>query len=247
MGQRTGSITLGIEVANPGSGTGAAESGVCAVRAESDGVRVLGVEPVRMGGGLAGGRGGHDDDLMPAIDRLFRRLGVSPGSGDLERVAVSAGPGGYTSVRVACAAGKMIAEATGARCVRVESSLVALHSAPERVRRGHVCVLMASKGASAWGRVFASGVAEGPGGVIDARGLELLVDRGVGAVIADEHMPKEMREVADRRGVEMIPAAYRAEACARLGVEGEPIDPMDLLPIYPREPEAVTLWRARGK
>jgi hypothetical protein len=44
----------------------------------------------------------HEDDLMPAIDRLFRAAGASPK--DIRRVAVSAGPGGFTGLRSAIAA-----------------------------------------------------------------------------------------------------------------------------------------------
>lgn len=237
----TAEIILGIEVSNPGAGAeGAAGPGVCVLRAAPNAVDCLGVEPVRVGW-----RGGHDDDLMPAIDRLFGRLGLSPKTCGLARVAVSAGPGGYTSVRVACAAAKMIAEATGARCVCVESAMVALRSAPASVQQQRACVLLASKDDSAWGQVFQNGVAQDHGAVLDLAGLGALIDGGVRVLIADQHLPVPMRALAEALGIAIEPARFSAEACARLGFEGKSIDPLELVPIYPREPDAVTLWRKK--
>jgi tRNA N6-adenosine threonylcarbamoyltransferase len=66
---------------------------------------------------------GGSDDLVGAIDRLCRRAGVRPR--DIARVAVSIGPGGYTALRTAIAAAKMIAEATGAETIPVASAGVA--------------------------------------------------------------------------------------------------------------------------
>ena len=42
---------------------------------------------------------------------------------------------------------------------------------------------------------------------------------------------------------------WSASACARIGHEfltdGRVTDPLELAPLYPREPEAVSLWKAR--
>lgn len=233
-----GEIILGIEVSNPGAGTH--RPGVCVARWDAGRFTVLASDVVRVSA-----RGGHDDDLMPAIDRMFRHAGLSPQTCELSRVAVSAGPGGYTSVRVACAVGKMIAEATGARCVSVGSAMVALRSAPEASQRGRVCVLLASKGDSAWGQVFSDGIATDEGRVLDPEQFGTIIDDGLRVIIADHYLPTKMRDIAGQRGVRIEPAVFDAEACARLGIEGAAIDPADLTPIYPREPDAVTLWRKR--
>ncbi|HRJ50504.1 MAG TPA: hypothetical protein PKU91_08220, partial [Phycisphaerales bacterium] len=52
----------------------------------------------------------HDDDLMPAIQRLADRVGFRPS--DVTRLAVSAGPGGFTAVRMAMTVAKSIADVT---------------------------------------------------------------------------------------------------------------------------------------
>ena len=72
---------------------------------------------------------------------------------------------------------------------------------------------------------------------------------GVEAALADDHFPPAMREACDRAGVPIVPPVFRAASClavARRMLEaGQLTDALHLLPLYPREPEAVTLWRAR--
>lgn len=236
---------LAIEVSNPGAvgasvppGSG---PGVALGRMLDGGaVDVLGVEAVRQSS-----RGGHDDDLMPAIDRLCRRCGVEPRSRSLARVAVSVGPGGYTSVRVACAAGKMIAEATGARCVGVPSDRVALESLAAADRAGVVAVALAGKNDSTWVRVFDDATERGPGRLMTATDVPALAAAGLRTIIADRFLPAPMRSAAIGAGIAIREPVFDSAACLRLGARLPALDPSELVPIYPREPDAVTLWRAR--
>ncbi|MCI0437109.1 MAG: tRNA (adenosine(37)-N6)-threonylcarbamoyltransferase complex dimerization subunit type 1 TsaB, partial [Gemmatimonadetes bacterium] len=71
--------------------------------------------------------GGHGDDLLPAIGRLFERAGLKPHdlAGGGGAVAVSIGPGGFTGLRIGIATAKMLAESLGAKLVAVPSALVA--------------------------------------------------------------------------------------------------------------------------
>ena len=233
---------LAIECSNPGSGRGGGPGGpgVAIGRLAGDGVELLGTEPV-----LPSGRGGHDDDLMPAIDRLFRRASASPRSGTLARVAVSVGPGGYTSVRVACAAGKMIAEAAGARCVAVPTAQVAIESLPDHARSGHIAVALAGKGVSSWVQVFLAQREAEVGRITSERDIQSLHGAGVRLLVADDFLPAPMRVAAERVGMAILPPSFDAAACLRLGARLPTLDPADLVPLYPREPDAVTLWRTR--
>ena len=235
---------LAIECSNPGAAAEHAPAGsgpgVALGVMHAGGVDVLGVEPVR-----PSSRGGHDDDLMPAIDRLFKRAGVDPRSGTLGRVAVSIGPGGYTSVRVACAAGKMIAEACGARCVGVPSAGVVLESMPAEARSGAVAVALAGKNDSAWVQVFAEGAEGGPGRLMTAADVPKLFGAGVRMIVADRFLPAPLRAAAMSAGMEFREPVFDAAACLRLGARLPAVDPVELVPIYPREPDAVTLWRAK--
>lgn len=222
-------LTLAIEASNP-------TAGACGV-AVGDGQRLLGEEPVRE-------TTRHDDDLMPAIDRLTRRLGIGPR--DLGRVAVSVGPGGYTAVRTAVATAKMIAEGVGARCVPVPTALVAAVRAARTP--GAFVVCLASKGDSTHATAFDEPGGNGPigpmrpRGLIEAGGVATL---GVNRLIADTFLPAAIATAAAAAGIAIEPLHLSAAACCEASLGLPAIDPVELLPCYPREPDAVTQWRTR--
>jgi tRNA A37 threonylcarbamoyladenosine modification protein TsaB len=152
---------------------------------------------------------------------------------------VSAGPGGFTSVRIAITAAKMIAEATGAQCVAVPTALVA---ATTLAGQGPLAVALASKGHTAFVTAFdAQGRPSAPGAVIDATGLPTLPVR---TLVADDFLPADMRDAALALGWTLRPLVLTAQACIRASLGLQAVDPGALAPVYPREPEAVTKWRA---
>jgi tRNA A37 threonylcarbamoyladenosine modification protein TsaB len=194
------------------------------------------------------GQGGNDDDLMPAIDRVFARRGVRARA--VGTVIVSVGPGGYTGLRIACAVGKMIAEAAGARCVAAPTAAVVAHRVdPSAWSRGGVAVALASKGESAWvQRVTTSGPITG-GRILHALDLTELHNAGVRTLVADRFLPPSMRDGAAALGWTVIEPTFDPAACIEVWrAHAVPsIDPVELVPLYPREPDAVTLWREKAK
>lgn len=241
-------------------------------------VRVLAVErwadADRSSGAFSG-----DDWLMPAIDRAFAAAQrAEPGLRltEIGRVAVSAGPGGYTSVRVACATGKMIAEAVNARggacgCVRVWSHFgpawyraKALAIAGGRQSAGSaglLAVALAGKGESAWisaplprdAAVWDGSTvrAAARGGVMVASDLAGLRSSGVVELLTDAYLPESMRKAAAAAGIRTgaddpaLRPAFDPTDVAEASRWLEVVDGAELNPIYPREPDAVTLWRAK--
>jgi tRNA A37 threonylcarbamoyladenosine modification protein TsaB len=208
--------------------------------------------------------GPHDDDAVQALARLCTRAGAFPRQ--LQRVAVSIGPGGFTAVRTALTSARMLAEATGASLVGVPSAIVAaagvLQQTNESNTNASVLVLLASKGDSAWCSAVVRRMHPNAGhgalaqlegacepGVRSATELStmLLALRDAGApaavALADGFCPPAMRAVLDGAGVPVQVPALRAAACLRLSVHAAPSEPASLQPIYPREPEAVTKWR----
>ena len=187
----------------------------------------------------------HDrDHLMAEIDACCRTAGVRPA--DIGAIAVSVGPGGFTGLRVACATAKALAEVTGCRLVAVPSSLVAARAAASagELPDGPCLVVLAAKGDGAWcSRVE---VARGMPAERSAS-LEPYLPGGRGPVLADDHAPVSWRGAMAARG--LLAARWTAEACLEAGeallAAGAPSDPLLLSPIYPRPPEAVTLWEAR--
>jgi tRNA threonylcarbamoyladenosine biosynthesis protein TsaB len=64
-------------------------------------------------------RHGHAEALLPMIDRVTAAAGTTPG--EIETIAVTVGPGGFTGIRAGLAAAQGLALASGARLVGVAS------------------------------------------------------------------------------------------------------------------------------
>jgi tRNA threonylcarbamoyl adenosine modification protein YeaZ len=187
----------------------------------------------------------RDDLLMPAVVRACARAGIGPG--DLRRVAVSVGPGGFTALRIAVATAKMIAEATGAQVVPVPSACVAATgSGFGGTLDEPFAVALASKGDNAFVTPFASGwggtdAANMPAGrIMTAAEIATL---GVRTILADDHLAAPIRSWAASAGVRVAAPIFDPAACLSLGALLPAVDPVSLAPIYPREPEAVRKWR----
>lgn len=222
---------LAIETSNPsaaapGSGPGA---GVALGALEGSSATLLGTEPLLE-------ERAHDDDLLPAIDRLTRRYAATPRQ--IARVAVSVGPGGFTALRIAVAAAKMIAEATGAGCVAVPSALVVARRTDHNGRP--FAVALSSKGDSAFVTLFDGPRPRAPGTVMTAADVASL---DVALLVADRFLPESIRNVCAQRSIAVVPPRFDPAACLEAALELPDIDPVELLPIYPRLPEAVVKWR----
>lgn len=224
-----GDFILAIETSNPSAGS----SGVAIARRSGAGWGGLGViehEPVAPGGR-------HGDDLMPAIDRLCARAGATPA--DLGRVVVSVGPGGYTGLRVAVTVAKVLGHACGAELVGVPTALVAREAlGPEDLP---ALVLLASKGEGASGWLVDAGGARCLGVV----GADDVGGAGARCLVGDEHLPAGIARRGAELGLGVRALTLDARACLRLGAGMEPVGADALAPIYAREPDAVTQWRAR--
>lgn len=231
-----GAITLAIETSNP-SGCGLVPGSAPGV-ALARGREILGVE--RMDPGAR-----HDDDLMPAIDRLTRRCAVPARA--INRVAVSVGPGGFTGLRVAVVTGAMIARANGAACVSVPTALVLARRwrpGPHALGPANVGVALCTKGEYAYTAVVEPGPSVRQVGMTEAHGFAALA---LDAWIADAHLPASVRAALEAAGATIAPAHYDPAACAEASFDLPDIEPGALRPIYAREPEAVTLWNARHR
>ncbi|MGH7242543.1 MAG: tRNA threonylcarbamoyladenosine biosynthesis protein TsaB [Phycisphaerales bacterium] len=186
---------------------------------------------------------GREDDLMAAIDRVSKRTGI--GAKQIGLVAVSVGPGGFTALRVAVTAGNVIAFATGASCSAVPSALVA---ASKVECSGRFAVMLASKADSAFATIFEPGWRRAghvhPGRLVRAADIAAL---DVEFMVADKFLPAVIAEAASKSGIQLIDPTFDPAACLELGCAMPIGDPGSLKPLYAREPEAVTLWKARQK
>ncbi|MCC5896119.1 MAG: tRNA (adenosine(37)-N6)-threonylcarbamoyltransferase complex dimerization subunit type 1 TsaB [Alkalibacterium sp.] len=80
----------------------------------------------------------HSIQLMPAIEALFKEAGWEPG--DIDRVAVSKGPGSYTGVRIGVTVAKTLAFSLDTELVGV-SSLHVLAGNGERIPDSYIVPL----------------------------------------------------------------------------------------------------------
>ncbi len=125
-----------------------------------------------------GERSGHASALMPALDAVLAEAGVDRRA--LEGVAVGAGPGSFTGVRVAAAAGKGLCHALRIPLYAVSSLLGAVLT--ERALPG---------GAGPWGMATDSPALESADRYVlfDARGDRLFA----AAYRLDGRVPEELR------------------------------------------------------
>ena len=188
----------------------------------------------------------HDDDLLPAIDRLYKRVQLEPRVTDA--VGVSIGPGGFTGLRIAVSAAKMLGEALGCKLVAVPSALVAAGSYHGD---GPIIVALASKADTCWVTALEDTGGQwelaDEGQLTDATSLDLT---DVKALIGDEYLPGEVRGKCVAAKVPIIEPKFDPQACLaaterRLEL-GEVLDPLTLGPLYPRCPEAVLKWNRHG-
>jgi tRNA threonylcarbamoyladenosine biosynthesis protein TsaB len=197
-----------------------------------------------------GAHGRHDDVMLPAVDRLVRGADLAPG--DIEAIGISIGPGGFTGLRIAVSAVKMLALTLGARVVAVPSALVAAEGAPwDDLAGGSALVALAAKRSTFWETRVARGE-DGTVAIVGTPGLRESSEAdvtGIAAILADEFLPDAARRRAESAGVPVIAPRFDPAACLavaeRMLADGAVTDARALVPLYPREPEAVTVWRQR--
>jgi tRNA threonylcarbamoyl adenosine modification protein YeaZ len=196
------------------------------------------------------GRGEGDpresDQLMPAIDALVSRAGWAPR--DLVAVAVSTGPGGFTSLRISIATAKGICETLAIPAIDVPSAMVAAQGSVDPAAHDAVEVALGCKGSGFWSTLLEWG---GTRWHVES---ECAVDAAdwsprAPVMVADGHLPPGTRARAESAGVRIIEPAIDAHACLAaaeaMWSDGQRVDAMVLLPRYARIPEAVSLWQAR--
>ena len=199
---------------------------------------------------VASGGPGHEDPLLPTIDRLVREAGLSPR--ELRAIAVSAGPGGFTGLRVATVVAKMLAESLSIPVIAVPSAQAVASRTPGE---GPTVVALAAKRGTAYlaafrGRSAATcPIGEPITGDEEAFASLVAACGTVASLVADRHLPPAIATRAATLGIPLIAPVHSAAAVLTLGEaaleRGESTDPLALAPIYPREPEAVTIWNAR--
>ncbi len=187
------------------------------------------------------------DALMPAIESMLMDAQVSPR--DLSGIGVTIGPGGFTGLRIGLAAAKMLGWALEIPIASVPTALLAAET--DRESEARYAVALASKDDTCWlslieGKQGHRALLEGAEGgrLVHADAFQTGLE-GVTCLLADDHLPDSMSNHGlPARAPDFDPVVL-LKITERFLAEGRTTDPLDLLPIYPRDPEAVRLWDAR--
>lgn len=196
----------------------------------------------------------HSEVLLPAIRSVLDGEGLE--LSDLDAIAVSAGPGSFTGLRIGLSTVKGLAVSTGLMCASV-STLEALAMNASQMNNVTVCALMDARRGEFYHAMFR----------IEAnRPIRLIPDCAAKAEIIAETLKKEASCVIVGDGAlkftQMYPeyASFLAPESIRLqngasvaklglqkAMEGEFISPEQLSPIYHRLPQAEREWNEKHK
>jgi tRNA threonylcarbamoyladenosine biosynthesis protein TsaB len=194
-----------------------------------DGARVLGERSVAM-------RGREHEALMPAVAEVLGQVGVGPGA--IERVVCGAGPGSFTSLRIAGAIAKGIALAAVCPLVPI-SSLALVVASREPFAPGRYLAAIDALRGEHYVALFEVGVA----GAVRTLGAELRVPSSEVLERAAAH--DAVAVGPGREGVAHVEP--RAAAAARLADLLDATPAADLAawePAYGRLAEAQVKWEA---
>jgi len=186
-----------------------------------------------------------NDDVMPAIELAMKELNLKPS--DIAVVIVSVGPGGFTGLRTATTIAKMISFATGATIIPVPSAIVVAASSDSGT--GPFLVVSSVKKEEFW----LSRVECKNGDWICTAGMsnpdELTTKvSGVTCVFADDFLPISAKHYFEEHNIPVHQNDLNAKSLLEVGLQfeanGQTVPPLDLQPMYPREPEAVRIWNS---
>ena len=179
-------------------------------------------------------RGRESEALMPAVVGALARAGVAPA--DLTRVVCGAGPGSFTSLRIAASIAKGIAMGVGCPLFAISSLalLVAADGAPRPGR--YLAVLDALRGEAYVGGYSVE--ASGEIGVIMPEGLLGQQD------IANVANKLSALTIGPGQEIDRAPRARGVVALQPLLAANGPIDLATWEPGYGRKAEAQMRWEA---
>jgi len=202
----------------------------------------------------------HNVQLALGIQQILDKAGVR--LDDLGAIAVALGPGSFTGIRVGVTTAKALAYVRGLDLIGVPSMDVIVQDTPAQIDQ--VAVVMNAKRGTVYAGRFERD-ASSPIGFAEAgtRGLvpiEEVVSWGL-PVIAEagtadslDGLPEGQLLISDDPAGNDSRDPSSGGSGGRSVLKGAEVqrgrgvlaDPATLAPLYIREPEAVTLWQARG-
>jgi tRNA threonylcarbamoyladenosine biosynthesis protein TsaB len=188
---------------------------------------------------------GQAETLIPLIERAMSEAAV--GYPDLDRIAVTIGPGSFTGVRVGLSAARALGLAAGKPAVGVSSLAVLAAAVPQRERADRATILAAidTKRGDLYVQSFdsMSGAPQSDPAAVPAAKLAQWA-RGIQAVVVGDGAPEAMAALTGATASTADPFPD-AVLLARLAAERD-IDPAGPLPLYVLPPK-ITLAPHGGR
>jgi tRNA threonylcarbamoyladenosine biosynthesis protein TsaB len=189
-------------------------------------------------GGSDGGvqRAGRGESLMPAIAECLAEAGVA--RGDIARIVCGAGPGSFTSLRVAGSVAKGLAVGYGVDLYAVSSLVLTVAGLKESLPPGlYLSLLNAMRD-----EFFAQRVEVRPDGSVRKVGrVGLISAADLAAVRRDE---SDLRYIGPGQEIDVFPHARGVARVAGQIEESAPVDISAWEPDYGRLAEAQVRWEA---
>ncbi len=190
----------------------------------------------------------HAAELLPMIDRMIRRQGLTPA--DLGILFVSEGPGSFTGLRIGITLAKTLALVTGAKLVAVPTLKVLTMNAP--VEAQHVIIVLDAKR----DQIFTGRFERVEGNWVERESAHLdslsaMIERSPKPVyLLGEGIPFHAKFIPIEPEKIIVTAetlwSARARCVAGIGAvmaaAGQFTDPDRLVPLYVRKPEAEEKW-----
>ncbi len=181
------------------------------------------------------------DDVLPAIDGLMKKANLKPK--ELTLIALSIGPGGFTSMRIAITIAKHVSFITGTPIVAVPSAISAAASQKDY---SSLFAIEAVKANSFWlsKLTLTKGHWRCDAKLTTTEDVQKISFTQQGILCSPEHA-----ELANEFNLPILP--YTPCATSLMVVSGERLNRGEttsaaaLTPLYPREPEAVRKWKAQ--
>lgn len=197
----------------------------------------------------------HLQNLMPMVDILLKKRGLS--IGDMDYIAVSEGPGSFTGIRIGVSSARALAQALGLQTIGVPTLRSFLYNAPDY--KGVVCPIFDARRSQVYGGAY-RWIGEGryeevvPGAAYDLNELLSLLETTTGeitffgdGIASYEAQILKWQELSLKDNIRILFAEddiklQKASSVARLALalyrEGKVKSFNDLKPVYMRQAEA---------
>lgn len=179
---------------------------------------------------------GHAEALVPMIEAALRNAGM--GYGDLDRIAVTVGPGTFTGLRIGLATARGLGLAAGIPVAGI-GSFDALAAAAAAPASGHLAVAIETKRADLYVQPFRGGRAVMAPAAVLPEELDEHLPPGQVTIIGDGSARAAEALLASARAVDVPGAPQFADPAvvAKLGAAAElPSGTPPPSPLYLRDP-----------